>query len=360
MTATKQQLIPLLALPDPWAARSGLPRETVLRRLSEWAMCGAFPPGAFRNTCDDPIETFDIYMSFRAMAAALISDAAVSLGSTTIYSPRWGIDLLRSVLISCSDIEIFCEKVDAEPPWQRYRMFWLFRVKAAGRQHLAPPACPEAEGRAIRHNAGASADASMNSMRAMLDSLMGKPGTHSFYSTAIDDGPIDFDFYGKRWAEHRDRALKNIEESQDVSLHDRLNLLTQEWEEFLKAHHTKNNWVNAPAEAKQPATLRLFKPGRRVILYGKEFSMAEKPFRLLHLLAERATKGDAFVSVRDIEQHLWGSQLSKLDRPANDVVRDLREALEKGACASGRSLVPNRPGQGYRLELSSAEIAFEP
>lgn len=40
-----------------------------------------------------------------------------------------------------------------------------------------------------------------------------------------------------------------------------------------------------------------------------------KPLRLLHLLAERAAKGNAFVSVRDIEQHLSGSQLSKLDRP---------------------------------------------
>jgi hypothetical protein len=360
MTATKQQFIPLLALPDPWAARSGLPAETILRRLSEWAMCAAFPEGAFRNARDVPVDPFDIYMSFRALAENEFFGGAVSLGSSTICSPRWGIDVLRSVLISSSDIEAFCEKVGAEPPWQRYKTVWLFRMKAAPRQYLAPPACPEAESHAIRYNAGTSAEASMNSMRSLLDSLLGKPKRHPFYSEEVDDGPIDFGYWGKRWDDHRDYALRNIEESQNAGLHDRLNLLTNEWEEFLRSHGAGADQKTLAAQTKVQATLRLSKSQRVVFLHGREFPLAEKPFELLYLLSERAMKGKVVVPVREIELHLWGDQLSKMNRQVSDVVRELREAVTKGSGASGKDLIPNRHGQGYRLELSPTEILLQP
>jgi DNA-binding winged helix-turn-helix (wHTH) protein len=358
MVVTKQQFIPLLALPDPWAIRSGLPAETVLRRLTEWAMCAAFPEGAFRNARDVPVDPFDIYMSFRALSENEFFGSAVSLGSSTIFSPRWGIDVLRSVLISSSDIEAFCEQVEAEPPWQRYKTVWLFRREAARRQYLAPPPCPEAEAHAIRYDAGTSADASMNSMQSLLDSLLGKPKRRPFYSEDVDGGPIDFDFWGKRWANQREYALSNIEKSQNESLHGRLNMLTNLWEELLKSHGVDQK--SARAETQVVATLRLCKSQRAVHLHGKEFPVPEKPFELLYLLSERSMKGKAVVPVREIELHLWGDQLPKMNRQVSDVVRELREVLGKGSGASGKELIRNRHGQGYLLELSPTEILLQP
>jgi hypothetical protein len=358
MAVTKQQFIPLLALPDPWATRSGLHREAVLRRLTEWAMCAAFPEGAFRNARDAPVDPFDIYMSFRAISENESFGSAVSLGSSTIFSPRWGIDVLRSVLISSSDIEAFCEKVEAEPPWQRYKTVWLFRMKAAPRQYLAPPACPEAESHAIRYNAGTSAEAAISSMRSLLNMLQGKPSRDPFYSVGLDDGPIDFDFWGKRWADHRERALSNIERSQNESLQNRLDLLKEEWEELLKSHSVDHG--SSTAETQEIATLRLSKSRRIVHLHGKEFLVPEKPFQLLYLLAEKATKAKAFVSVSEIELHLWGDQLSKMNRQVSDVVRELRERLTTGSGASGKELIPNSHKQGYRLKLLSTEISLGP
>jgi hypothetical protein len=104
---------------------------------------------------------------------------------------------------------------------------------------------------------------------------MGKPKRHPFYPEEVDDGPIDFDFWGKRWADHRDYVLRNIEESQNARLHDRLNLLVTEWEEFLKSA----DQTSSPAATQVPATLRLCKSQRVVHLYGKEFPVPEKAVR---------------------------------------------------------------------------------
>jgi DNA-binding winged helix-turn-helix (wHTH) protein len=360
MTATKQKFHPLLALPDPWAIRSGLPKETVLRRLTEWAMCDAFPKGAFRDIGDVSICPFDIYMSFRAAFQNAMSDNAVHLGSSTIYSPLWGIDVLRKVLISSTDIEAFCEKVDVEPPWQRYETGWFFRTKARLRQFLAPPACPEAEPRAIRHDAGTSAEYRMNSMRTLLDSLMGKPRKSPFRPVQLDGGPIDFEFWGKRWDDHHDFALAHIAESQNPTLHERLRLLTNEWEQFQSSHRASSDQISSPAGTEVRPSLRLYKSQGVVLLNGKEFPVADKPFQLLFLLSERAQQGKEIVKKRDIERHLWGEYVFEISREVSDVVRELREALTEGSDLSGKELIANRHGQGYRLELSPSAIFLEP
>jgi DNA-binding response OmpR family regulator len=92
----------------------------------------------------------------------------------------------------------------------------------------------------------------------------------------------------------------------------------------------------------------------------KSSPFQKKPFELLYLLSERSMKGKAVVPVREIELHLWGHQLSKMNRQVSDVVRELREALGKGSGALGKDLIRNRHGQGYLLELSPTEILLHP
>lgn len=356
MVAAKQHLIYLLALPEPWAAQSGLPSQTVLRRLTEWTMCGAFPPEVFRTAADIPVDPFDIYMSFRALSETSGFGGGIHLGGTTYSAGRWGIDILGSALISSSAIEQFCEKADVEPPWQRYVSFWGFQRKAARRQHLAPPPCPEAEDCAIRYDAGRSAEASMNSMESLLGLLLGKPRPH--YPAIFDGGPIDLNYWGTRWADHRAYALSSIEISQNEHARGRLDRLDDEWEKFVQSHVLEQK---CSAVATQViATMSLCKSERLARFKGVEFVLPERPFQLLYLLSERSKLGKPVVSVREIESHLWGDQLHKMKRQVSDVVRELRDILDKVPESSGRALIHTLHKQGYRLELPPTAILLDP
>jgi DNA-binding winged helix-turn-helix (wHTH) protein len=355
---SRQQLIRLLALPDLWAAQSGLPAETILRRIAEWAMCDAFPAGSFRNRYDIKVEPFDIYMSFRALSAHRLSGGAVSLGPTTIFPSRSGLDGLQDVLISGADIEAFCERVQAEPPWKRYRRVWFFQLTAVARPHLPPPPCPEAEERAIRHDAERGARATLNSMRSLLETLQGKPGRNSYFSKQFDGGSIDFGFWGTSWFEYQALALGYIEASQNDTQRNELGALNEQWNELLARHRAA---PEAPSEPPPPAVaMRLCKSRGIAVLHGEEFVISERLFQLLWLLAEKATKDENFVSVRQIEHHLWGREISKMKRQVADVVRDLREKLTEAWGDSGKDLVITGHKQGYRLALPSSEIVLDP
>jgi DNA-binding response OmpR family regulator len=196
-------------------------------------------------------------------------------------------------------------------------------------------------------------------MRALLDSLMGKPRRGPFRAVR-DGGPIDFDFWGKRWDDHHDFALAHIEQSQNPTLHERLTLLTKEWEQFQSSHRASGDQISSPPLAEVKPCLRLYRSQGVVLLNGKEFPLAGKPFQLLCLLSERAQQGKEVVKKRDIEGRLWGDQLHNLNREVNDVVRELREALTEGSSLSGKDLIRNRHGQGYQLDLPPTAIILEP
>src|SRR5947208_11602482 len=97
----KINYIPFLALPAEWAIAAGMPKEMVLRRLCEWAVVGAFPPGAFVTLTGDQVDPFDIYMSFRAAETA---HGTINLGGYTMHDSRWGLGLLMSALVTAQGV----------------------------------------------------------------------------------------------------------------------------------------------------------------------------------------------------------------------------------------------------------------
>ena len=79
------------------------------------------------------------------------------------------------------------------------------------------------------------------------------------------------------------------------------------------------------------------------------------------MVIERARRDDTYVPNREIELHLWGSNLPKMSRTTRDVIRDLRDAIAGDAANASelRALIETRTNLGYRLALKPEEIELE-
>jgi len=130
------------------------------------------------------------------------------------------------------------------------------------------------------------------------------------------------------------------------------------------------------AESEFAADLSRFEPGpaaaprlvvirstQLVILDGVSRPLAEQPFQLLCLLAERArSTGGAPVGTREIDGQIWGTSIHLVARQARDVVRELRDGLAEGSPDPKpvRDLIENRRSRGYLLALTPEEIDIRP
>ena len=159
--------IPLLRLAEVWASDARLPVAMVLRHLCDWIMMEAFPAAALVTSAGDRVDPFDIFMSQKALGGRF---GSFSFAGRTFYNSQWGLDLLASVLVSQSGIRAFCKRTNTVPPSITLRTFKRAWAVARG-QHLAPPACPEADEQAAKCNARRSARAAINALRDILDRI---------------------------------------------------------------------------------------------------------------------------------------------------------------------------------------------
>lgn len=97
---------------------------------------------------------------------------------------------------------------------------------------------------------------------------------------------------------------------------------------------------------------------RIVELDGVRKDLSEQTLKLLVLLIERIGTDKPYAAARDVEECIWGQHINLVVRQARDVVRELREDLERGAAnpEAARALIGNRRGQGWLLELPASEI----
>ena len=360
---SKETIVPLLALPAPWSAQSGLPEATVFRRLCEWAMCGAFPENAFRNMHDEPIPTFDIFMSERALREDRTGlSSSVRLGNSGMSCPRWGAECLRSALLRLADLEIFCAKTNTEPFWtSRSVGFWSFFRPAKRRSHLAPPPCPDAELYAIRFDASGSAESRMNWMSSKLRRWQGKDERWNRWleglGEKVDPTAYDFAELGREWETDVDDVKRSIERAGDEKLMTRLHELNAEWQTFCRNYEPQTDL--SPAGPCAGVDLQLFPNEFTVNFRGAAIDIPEKQFKLLLCLAEAALEGRNPL-MREIENRLWGNDLHKVGRPVSDVVRDLRGTLRAGGASSeSEGLIRNRAGKGYFLDLPASAVSIE-
>jgi hypothetical protein len=96
-----------------------------------------------------------------------------------------------------------------------------------------------------------------------------------------------------------------------------------------------------------------------VTLDGRACSLADQPFRLLALLADRARTGRHDVQVRGIEDAIWRGQAMPGSRQIRDIVRELRDAMVSAGIdrATASGLVENRRNPSrYRLTLQAEDI----
>ena len=113
-----------------------------------------------------------------------------------------------------------------------------------------------------------------------------------------------------------------------------------------------------PGPALQPR-LGIDRAAQAVTLDGMVCSLADQPFRLLVLLADRARTGRNDVQVREIEDAIWRGLTMPDSRQVRDIVRQLREAMIAAGIdrATASGLVENRKNPSrYRLTLQPAEI----
>ena len=354
--ATKQTILPLLALPELWSAQSGLPEATVLRRLCEWTMFGAFPEHAFRDMRDDVISPFDIYMSERAIRQESAFSAGVTLGDRSMASARWGISCLRAALLRIEDLEFFCDKTSTRPFWIKPPGVLAFILRRKHWEHLAPPPCPEAESVAVRYHARLCAEGQLNVMAAELRMWRGE-GKDANDLAEEDQITPDFNYLTPKWNSSFKAAERQISMAAEEGLKRRLEELKLEWDAFRRDHEYAN--CSPEADPLKDCELELFPDELRVSLRGAKFDVPHRQFTLLLCLAE-ASLQNKLAATREIERRLWGDSLHKVSRPISDVVRDLRATLRAGAnLRENDDLIGNRPGKGYFLNLSPGVIAIK-
>ena len=225
--------IHLLDLAVDWANAGGLPKEMVLRRLCEWAVMGAFPPGALVDRFGNKIAPLEMLKDFRA---AMIDGGSVTLGGWTMcIDPSEALSRLCEIRVVVNDVHVFCERVNTPPPPLMIggiRRFWVAR----GGKSLAPPACPAADEEADRQESRRCAEILLNSLRNKLHGLKGKPSITGSHRTGPKE-PINFNFWGADWAEARALVMRSIERAgdDDDELRCRLDELDAEWVAFVQA-----------------------------------------------------------------------------------------------------------------------------
>jgi DNA-binding winged helix-turn-helix (wHTH) protein len=371
MAKEKINYIPLLTLPVEWGTAAGMPKEMVLRRLCEWAVVGAFPRGAFVTSTGDQIDPFDIYMSFRAGAT---DEKTVTLGDRTMFGRRP--EILMNVLVAVEDVLVFCEKTKTIPPPFLHSRFSRFLAQLHGGKHLAPPPCPNAENHATRIDARNSAIGWMNRLRDILAGLQGKPRS-GFGPRRQDNEPIDFTYWGGKWAETRAYAQNNIERSGEGELQQTLNTLDAEWTAFVSAELSTAGRA-APIEDTDQRTrkaettkaisqnralsgprLSIAKRARLGVFDGHSLKLSRRSFDLLLMLAQGGGNASAPVLKRDIEKQLFSAHSG--EKAVSQALHRLKRELKKSGVGHPTvdSLIENIRATGYRLTIARSEIKVD-
>jgi len=117
-----------------------------------------------------------------------------------------------------------------------------------------------------------------------------------------------------------------------------------------------------PAGSQVTVRLRLKQRQREIYLDGEKRSIAEQPFKVLWLLAEKARIGGGYVPTREIDAQIWGDNARLILRQSRDVIRELRDALSRGRVDVDEihALILASGKKSYRLCLAPEEIALEP
>jgi hypothetical protein len=370
--------IQLMALAGEWAQESGTPPEMVLRRLCEWAVAGGFPDGAFVTSAGERISPLDLLTAVRVV----IGNGQATIGNCIIYmAPSMAGHQLAGALLTVNNVLKFCAHTNTLPPPSVLGRLKRFLAARDRGKRVAPPECSDADEHAARQCAYRGAIGGLNSLRKIISRLKGENPRYG--PRYAGDETVDFDYWGSKWTETRDRVQEDIRRCSDSVLQKDLDTLDLEWREFVtstsaqaeaSAKERRVGTIRAPLR-QSPATrgeiaanneptckeprLRIVKAARRARFDSSDLKLSPRSFNLLIILAEEAIQGAVPVETRILENKLLAGNF--YEKAIGQAIDRLKREMNSSGVEreNAQSLIENIRAVGYRLRLSASDIQID-
>ena len=192
-----------------WSLQGGEPTPLTLRRICDWAICGAFPDGTFVFPNGEKVDLLDLHRSMRV---------ATGLGAP-INGER-AIDLLQEAIVSIAGVEVYCGSVGVQPPRSIKTLTSRLRSLFDKPKYLSPPDCPESAEVIAQLEAKSSADALINTLNSILKQDQDQDRQGFDISAEANE----------RWLRYVNLAESYSEPSKDPDIQRQLDALKHEWD----------------------------------------------------------------------------------------------------------------------------------
>ncbi|MET4631209.1 hypothetical protein ABIB83_008270 [Bradyrhizobium sp. I1.8.5] len=224
MTSSPSKFRSLKGLTLEWSIQGGEPGALTLRRICDWAICGAFPARTFLFPNGEEIDLLTLHQAMR-----------MSIGLGAPINPDVAIDILQRAMVGVAGIEAFSKRVGIDPPQSIKTLALRFGALLNKPRYQSPPDCPESAEIVARLEARWSALAAMNSLKAILVQYRGD--SRASISEQADE----------RWVCYVNLAQPSADSSKDSKIQSELAALKHEWESLRDASS-----VAASSESAQP------------------------------------------------------------------------------------------------------------
>jgi hypothetical protein len=190
-----------------WSKQGGCPLPLTLRRICDWAICGAFPEGTFIFTNGERIDLLDLHRAMRNV-----------VGLASPMSEAMAVELLRRTFLNLTGIEAFCESVGIDLPKSLKTFGSRVRWLSDKPPHSSPPDCPNGADTAARLEALFFADGLISSLELLLRQRQ----------SDLECNPSEY--VGARWLRYVKPAELAVESCGDPEIARKLATLKHEWD----------------------------------------------------------------------------------------------------------------------------------
>ena len=192
-----------------WAAQSGELLPVTLRRICDWAICGAFPERTFVFPTGQAVDLLELHRAMR-----IVTKAGAPINEEVAF------DLLRVAVVSNSGIEDYCRRFGVDPPSTAGTLRSGVRRLFGKPLHLAPPDCPNSVEIVAQLEAICFATGAMNTMKSLLEQARSYP---KFPISEKQD---------ERWLCYVNLAQPSVESSNALKIRSEFEALQNEWKEL--------------------------------------------------------------------------------------------------------------------------------
>jgi hypothetical protein len=190
-----------------WSNHAGELPLLTLRRICDWAICDAFPPGTFVTPNGDAIDLLDLHRAMR-----------IVVGIRAPMNEEVARGLLFQTMVSKDGIKDYCERIGVDPPPSLASLTSRLRRLGSATWHRGPPDCPNSNKVVAKVEEGLSAIAMMWTMRSGL-----RPESSDFDPENAKDA-------NERWRRYFECVQSKADASGEPEVQKELAILRQKWE----------------------------------------------------------------------------------------------------------------------------------